>query len=156
MIEPSNRRRLSLLGLAWLSLATIHVAMQVLVPRGIVADPLLPIWARASLLATELASLALFLLLVGFPFFIIGPRLSTASLFGLRSSAGALVLAGLASSWTSFWLSGQFLDRQGLRFAAANFSSVFGYAVRVHPLLVYGLPLLLLGLSAAVCGGTSR
>ena len=63
MIEPSNRRRLSLLGLAWLSLATIHVAMQVLVPRGIVADPLLPIWARVSLLATELASLALFLLL---------------------------------------------------------------------------------------------
>ena len=59
------------------------------------------------------------------------------------------MLLGLASSWGTFWLSGQFLDRQGFLFASTNFSSVLGYAVRVHPFLVYGMPWVLVALA---CG----
>jgi arylsulfatase A-like enzyme len=153
MFEPSARRRLSLLGLAWLALSAIHVVIQLLVPRGVVTDSLLPVWARASLLATELVALALLIAVWALPLLLIGERIPPAGRVALRSTAGWLVLLGLAASWSSFWLSGQFLDRQGLRFAATNFASMADYALRVHPFLFCGMPFLLLALSAATCGG---
>jgi len=156
MTEAAKRPLLPLLAAAWIALAAIHGTLQILAPRGVVTDSLLPFWARASLLGTELVALALLVLLVGLPFLIVRDRLPSATLFGLRSSAGAIVLVGLAASWSTFWLSGQFLDRQGLQFATGNFDSVVDYAVRVHPLLFYGLPLLLLGVSIAACGALPR
>jgi arylsulfatase A-like enzyme len=151
MTDPQPRRWLPRLSLAWLALVAVHVAMQLAAPRNVLRDPLLPGWARASLLATEVVAIALLVLLTALAFRLLGGRLSPAARFGLRSSAGALVLLGLAASWSAFWLSGQFLDRPGLQFAASNFDSVRDYAVRVHPFLFYGMPALLLGVSIAVC-----
>src|SRR6185436_6525935 len=61
------------------------------------------------------------------------------------------LLIGLAASWSTFWLSGQFLDGRGLRFAAANSSSVLGYASQVSPFLLYVLPLLLIAAAVSAC-----
>src|ERR1041384_7255944 len=98
MTEASSRRRLLLFGLAWLALAAIHVVFQLFVPRGVVTDSLLPVWARASLPGAELVALAFLLLLVGLPSLLIGERLPPAVRFGLRCAAGWVVLLGLAAS----------------------------------------------------------
>jgi arylsulfatase A-like enzyme len=142
--------------MAWLALVAVHGTMQLLAPRSILLDPLLPAWARASLLGTEGVALALLALLAGLPFRLLGDRLSPATRFGLRSCAGAMILVGLAASWSAFWLSGQFLDRSGLQFALTNFESVVDYAIRIHPFLFYGMPALLMGVSIAVCAGQER
>src|SRR5947207_14783943 len=121
MSEPSNRRVFPLLGAAWIALAVLHGILQVLAPRGVISDGLLPFWARASLLATEGTVLAVLLVLLAFTFRLLrmaGDRIPTRlrpAVLGLRSLLGAIVLIGLASSWGTFWLSGQFLDRQGLQ-----------------------------------------
>lgn len=148
MTEPETRRTLPLLGVAWLALVAIHGALQLLAPRGILGDPLLPFWARAALLATEAVALAILLL-------------PAAALFQrarrwLRIVLTSLLLLGLTASWATFWLSGQFLDGQGLRFASSNFSSVLGYASRIHPFLVYGLPWILVAAAVILCEGIRR
>jgi arylsulfatase A-like enzyme len=156
MTEAPKRRRLPLLGLAWLALLALHGALELAAPRSVLSDPLLPFWARICLLGTEGAALALLVLLAALPFRLLGDRLPPAIRLGLRSSVSAMLLVALAASWSTFWLSGQFLDRQGLEFALANFEPVLAYAVRVHPVLVWGMPGLLLLVSIAACGGTSR
>jgi arylsulfatase A-like enzyme len=67
-----------------------------------------------------------------------------------------MILVALAASWSTFWLSGQFLDRPGLQFAVTNFDSVRDYAIRVHPFLFCGMPPILLGVSIAVFGVQDR
>jgi len=149
--DPSTRRLLPFLGATWLSLALLHALLQGLAPRGILGDPLLPAWAKASLLASEWGLLA-------------GAVAAAAALFRALSAAAhgsarlvagahalvaALLLISLAVSWSMFWLSGQFLDGPGLRFAAGNFGSLLAYASHVHPLLVFGMPGLLLLVAAA-------
>jgi arylsulfatase A-like enzyme len=156
MTEAPKRRWLPQLGLVWLALVALHGLMQLVAPRNILRDPLLPLWARLTLLATEAVAIALLVLLAALPFRLLGGRLAPASRFGLRSVAGALVLVGLAASWSTFWLSGQFLDRQGLIFALSNFDSVRDYALRVHPFLFTGMPALLMGISIGICGAQAR
>src|SRR6516225_4846347 len=151
MTEPATRRMLPLVGTAWIALVALHAALQLLAPRSALSDPLLPFWARASLLATEAVAIGLLLLLVAVPVRLAGDRLPRWARQGLRCALATLLLLGLASSWVTFWLSGQFLDRQGFLFALTNFSSVLGYAVRVHPFLVYGMPWLLVALAIAAC-----
>src|SRR5436190_13065106 len=154
-MSDSPRRPLrSILAPAWLALAAVHGVLQLLAPRGLLSDPLLPFWARACLLATEGAALAFVLALAALPFRFL--RLPAALRSASRCLLGALLVIGLAASWSTFWLSGQFLDGPGLRFAASNFSSVFGYATRIHPFLVFGVPWLLLGVAVAACEGVPR
>jgi arylsulfatase A-like enzyme len=138
-----NGRTLPLLGAAWLVLVLIHAILQVAAPRSIVGDALLPFWARVSLLATEAVALAILVLLAAVPFRRVGR--------GLRPAVTAVFLIALAASWITFWLSGQFLDGRGLRFAVANMGSVLGYATQVHPFLLCGLPLMLIAGAVAAC-----
>ncbi|MBI3858301.1 MAG: sulfatase-like hydrolase/transferase [Planctomycetes bacterium] len=157
MTEVSNRLTLPPLGAAWLSLAAIHGALQLVAPRSVLGDPLLPGWARLTLLATEASALSVLVILMALSFRILlfaGDRVPSRLrpvVAGLRSVVVTAVLIGLAGSWVTFWLSGQFLDRQGILFASSNFSSVFGYAARIHPFLVYGLPCVLLAVSIVAC-----
>src|SRR5262245_48174914 len=156
MTEPATRRTLLLTGTAWIALVALHAALQLLAPRSVIGDPLLPFWARASLLATEAVAIAFLLLLAAAPIRLAGDRLPPWAQRGIRCLFASLLLLALASSWATFWLSGQFLDRQGFLFASTNFSSVLGYAVRVHPFLVYGLPWVLVALAVAACEGVPR
>ena len=156
MTEPVVRRTFPLVGTAWFALVVLHTGLQFLAPRSVLGDPLLPFWARASLLATEAVAIAFLLILAAAPVRFAGGRLPPWSLRGIRVLLTALLLLGLAASWATFWLSGQFLDRQGFLFASTNFSSVLGYAVRVHPFLVYGMPGILVALAVAICEGVPR
>ena len=156
MTEPSSRRLPPFVASAWFALAALYGTLQLLAPRGVASDALLPFWARACLLATEGAALALFVLALAVLFRFAVARLPRPVGSGIRSIAVAFVLLGLAASWSTFWLSGQFLDRPGVQFAASNFSSVLDYALRVHPFLVLGMPWLLLGISIAACEGFPR
>jgi len=153
MTDAPQRRLLPLLGATWLGLSLLHLLLQALAPRSILHDPLLPFWARAGLLATEGGLLAV-VLLAGMGAFrglsvLAGSRFAPA-LVVLRCLTASLLLLVLAVSWSMFWLSGQFLDGPGLRFAAGNFSSLLAYGAKVHPFLSLGLPWLLL--AAAVAG----
>ena len=150
MTEPAARRTLPLVGTAWICLVALHAALQLLAPRSVLGDPLLPVWARMSLLATEAVAIAFLLILTVAPMRLAGDRLPLWARRALRGIVTSLLLLGLASSWATFWLSGQFLDRQGFLFASTNFSSVLGYAVRVHPFLVYVMPWLLVALAVAI------
>ena len=143
-----NGRTLSLLGAAWLALVLLHTILQLSAPRGIPGDPLLPFWARASLLATEAVAIAVLVLLSAAPFRL---RIPARVARGLRPALTAMVLIGLAASWSTFWLSGQFLDGRGLGFASANASSVLGYAAQSSPFLLFGLPLVLIAGAVAAC-----
>jgi arylsulfatase A-like enzyme len=154
MSEPSNARRpYSLLGAAWIAMAATHGVLQLCAPRGILADPLLSFWARCGLLATEWSCLSIAVLLAAIPFRLSSwaaeslPPLLRPLLSGARWLMATLVLLAAAASWSAFWLSGQFLDRPGLQFAASNVESLLGYAARIHPFLVYGLPWLLLAVA---------
>lgn len=157
MTVPSNARTLPLLSAAWIALAVVHGALQFTAPRSAASDGLLPIWARVSLLATEGILLALLLLGAATLFRLIRlagdrvPPVFRSLLRGVRSLLAVLLTIGLSASWCTFWMSGQFLDSRGLEFASTNFSSVFGYAVRLHPFLVYGLPWMIALLTVAAC-----
>src|SRR5258705_4320409 len=125
MTDSASRRVFPLLGAAWMALAAVHGILQVLAPRSQLGDPLLTLPARLALLATEWTLLALFLAPAGGLFAAAArmpARLRPLSL-GLRWLLGALLLVGLAASWSTFWLSGQFLDRQGFLYATAHLSS---------------------------------
>jgi len=156
MTEPAARRTLPLIAAAWITLVALHAALQLLAPRSVLGDPLLPLWARASLLATEAVAIALLVILAAAPFRLAGDRLPGWAHRTLRCLLAAFLLLALAASWATFWLSGQFLDRQGFLFASMNFSSVLGYAVRIHPFLVYGAPWLLVAAAVAACEGIPR
>jgi len=151
MTEPATRRTLPWIGTAWLALVALHAALQGLAPRSVLGDPLLPFWARASLLATEAVAIAILLILTAAPVRLAGDRLPAWAGRAIRCLLASLLLLAVASSWATFWLSGQFLDREGFAFASGNFGSVLGYAVRVHPFLVYGMPWLLVALAVAAC-----
>ena len=147
---------------AWLGLALLHGALQLAAPRAAATDSLLPWWARLSLLATEGAALAVAVAAFAGLFRALAAarsRLSPAlapAFVAARSLPVSLFLLALSASWSSFWLSGQFLDRAGLAFTAANLRSVLSYAARTHPLLLYGLPGLLLAFSVGVVEGFPR
>src|SRR6185295_1798705 len=138
MSDPSNRRALPSLGAAWIALALIHAGLQCLAPRSVIDDPLLPFWARIALLGTEGVALSLLVLaaagvvrLMAIAGERLPARLRPAGT-ALRTLLAGLLLIALGASWSTFWFSGQFLDRQGFQFAASNFSSLFGYASRLH------------------------
>jgi arylsulfatase A-like enzyme len=154
MTDAPRRRLLYLLGAAWLMLALLHGLLEGLAPRGVLGDPLLPAWAKVSLLAVEWALLAAAVGAVGIFFRALAAAGGASTRLGpplvavrFLVTAGLLII--LATSWSMFWLSGQFLDGPGLRFAAGNFGSLLAYASRVHPFLVFALPGLLLGVSVA-------
>ncbi|HLY10869.1 MAG TPA: sulfatase [Planctomycetota bacterium] len=154
MTEAPIRRRLPFLGALWLTLALGHAVLQGLAPRSILGDPLLPSWAKICLLAFEWGLLAAAVAAVAGLFGAlsaatrVAPRLGT-PLVVLGSVVGALLLLAVAVSWSMFWLSGQFLDGPGLRFAVGNFGSLLAYGTRIHPVLVFGMPALLLASSVA-------
>src|SRR5262245_16943139 len=118
------RLRISLLGTAWLALGVLYVILACVTPRGILTDPLLPIWARAALAGTELTWLAVVVVLLGLGFIFLARWVRGVILAGL--------LLGLAISWTAFWLSGQFLNRDGIAFCITNGVPVLRYALQMH------------------------
>ncbi|MBV8880297.1 MAG: sulfatase [Planctomycetaceae bacterium] len=157
MTEPPKHRPWPLLGSLWLALCGAHTLLQCLAPRSLLSDPLLSAWARVSLLATEYSMIAAVLLalaalsrLLSAGAARISPKLAVAALV-VRSFLAALLLLTLAVSWSMFWLSGQFLDPSGLRFATGNLGTMLGFASRLHPFLMYGMPWLLLALSSVAC-----
>lgn len=153
---------LFLFAAAWLTLSGSHLLLQATAPRGVLSDPLLPFWARAALLATECALIATALVPAALFFRALraaelrcSPR--SAWIFAaLRCVAAALLLVILAASWGVFWLSGQYLDAEGLRFAWGNLGSVIAYASHIHPVLLYGMPGLLLLVAILACEGLPR
>lgn len=162
MSHPASRSGIPLLSAAWLILTLAHGLLQLAAPRGVVGDPLLPAWARLSLLATESLFLAAPCLLAFLLFAAISrlaprvpPRLRPA-LAVLRWLILTPGLLALSLSWSMFWLSGAFLDGVGLRYASGNVGTLLSFAAFLHPFLVYGMPLLLLALSVAACEGVPR
>ena len=162
MTETPNRRLSFHLGASWLALVVGHVLLQSAAPRSILGDPLLPSWAQICLLASECCLLAVLVGTLAVVFLgvsaaarRVSPRLAFPVLM-LRPVMAAMLLTGLAASWSVFWLSGQFLDGPGLRFATGNFSSMVAYATRVHPFLFYGMPWVLLGVAVTACAGIPR
>jgi len=145
-----------------MTLTLIHILLQGMAPRSILGDPLLPFWARCSLLATEGGLLAV--ALAGMALLHLTLSLASARLSRrlrplievIRCLATAFVLIILAASWCMFWLSGQYLDGPGVRFAWSNLSTLMAYATRVHPFLVYGMPCLLLVAAVFACEGIPR
>src|SRR5579859_3569706 len=136
----------SLLGATWLALALLHGVLQELAPRSVLGDPLLPFWAKLCLFATEGALMGGALLgtaAVVRGLALVAPRRLSPGIPVLRCLIASTLLLILSVSWSMFWLSGQFLDGPGLRFAAGNFSSLFAYAAKVHPFLALGMPWLL-------------
>jgi len=161
-IDSAARRALSLFAAAWLALSAVHLILQAAAPRSVLSDPLLPFWARAALLATECALIATALVPAGLLLRALraaerrcSPRWSWA-FAALRCLGAALLLLLLAASWGVFWLSGQYLDSGGLRFAWGNLGSVLAYASQVHPVLLYGMPGLLLAAAVLACEGVPR
>ena len=63
-----THRTYSILGAAWLALVLIHTLLQIAAPQSILGDPLLPFWARVSLLGTEAVAIAVLVLLAAAPF----------------------------------------------------------------------------------------
>ncbi len=144
---------LPLCGAVWLALASAHLALSLLAPRGVPADPLLPLWARASLLCTELTLLAAGVLAAAVPFALLSR--APAAFRPVAAPARWLLAVGLlllgAGSWITFWLSGQFLNGDGIVFFASNLAPMYRYAVEMQPFHVYGLPWILLALAVAAC-----
>ena len=141
---------------AWAVLATVHAALSAAVPRGALADPLLPLWARLSLVATEWAALAA---AVGAGAAALGGlrgRLREGIRRALRDGAAALFVLGLAASWSMFRLSGRFLDGEGLAFAGTNLGAVLRYAHETQPFELYILPWLLVAAAVGACEGGAR
>jgi arylsulfatase A-like enzyme len=162
MTDSAARRTLFHFAAAWLALSLSHLLLQALAPRGVFSDPLLPAWARIALLATESALIAAALVPAGLLFRALrlaelrcAPR-GRWAFAAVRCVAAALLLLLLAASWGVFWLSGQYLDGEGFRFAWGNLGSVLAYATHIHPLLVYGMPGLLLAAAALACEGIPR
>lgn len=156
MTDASSGRLTPLLAATWLSLGLLHTLLEGLAPRSVLGDPLLPVWAKICLLASEWGLLALALAVIAGIFRTISAAGSVSPWIRpivpfLRGLVAAGLLFALAVSWSMFWLSGQFLDGPGLRFTAGNFGSLFAYAARVHPFLVFGMPWILL--AALVAGG---
>lgn len=140
-----------LLASAWAGLAGVHLALSAVAPRNVFADPLLPFWAPVAILATELALLAVVAAMLAAPFRLLSRLRARPLAVAGRCLLGIAVLVALAVSWASFWLSGRFLDAQGLEFIGSNFSPTFRYAAQMQPFLLYGLPWLLAG--AAIAAG---
>jgi arylsulfatase A-like enzyme len=147
----------------WCILAAVHVVLNALAPGGALTDRLLPAWACGALAGLELAALAV-------------AAYSAARLFALferlrnrwepsrrawiaralRGGAAVLLLFLYAASWGAFWFSGQFLDREGVEFAATNAIAMFGYAVEMHGLLLAILLAAALAAALAVAEGLPR
>ncbi len=122
-------------------------------------DLLLPLGMRLCLLAGEVAALALAVgasaaavrladrAASGRP-----PRLRTAVEVGARALVGGVLVFGTAASWTLFWATGRFADGRSVEFLLTNGWMVLGYARRMNPGLLVGVPLAALavvGLAAA-------
>lgn len=129
--------------LGWAVLAAAHAGLSAAVPKGVLGDPLLPGWARASLLATEWAAQAAALASGAAALAWLRGRIPEGARRVLRDAAAALFVLGLAASWSMFRLSGQFLDGGGMAFAGTNLGAVLAYAHRTQPFELYGLPWLL-------------
>lgn len=161
-IDSASRRALSLFAAAWLALSATHLLLQAVAPRSVLSDPLLPFWARAALLATECALIATALVPAGL--LLLGLRSAErrcssrgAWAFAVLRSAGtALLLILFAASWAVFWLSGQYLDGEGLRFVWGNLTSLLAYASHIHPLVLYVLPCFLVAAAILACEGAPR
>lgn len=162
MGDSSVQDRFLSVGTVWIGLVLGHGILELSAPRGVMDDALLPGWARISLLATEASALLLLVsagALLSRLLDLAAARLSPClrpCWTGVRYLASAATLLALAASWSTFWLSGQFLDRPGVQFTFANFSSVLGYAARIHPFLVFGLPLLLALGAIGLCEAVPR
>src|SRR5262245_14267631 len=104
MTESADRRTLPLVASAWMALVGLHAVLQLLAPRTVLGDPLLPFWARLSLFATEAVAIALLLVLAAAPIRLAGDRLPPWARRTVRCLFAALLLLGLASSWATFWL----------------------------------------------------
>ncbi len=157
MSVPATRPVFPLPGAAWLALVLAHGFLQLAAPRGIPGDPLLPLWARLSLLATEALILAVAVALAFLPFRALSlaanrlPPMLRPALGALRCAMSTAILIALTVSWSMFWLSGAFLDGPGLRYASGNIGTLLSFGASLHPFLVYGMPGLLFALSIVAC-----
>lgn len=114
-------------------------------------------WAeRLSLLAFDLAALTLFVPILAIPFLpgILIHRTGIARhrwarILGLSTGIGMMwfLLLLLGASWGGFCTAGSFLDRAAIRFWTPQPIQIFHY---VHPLVLYGTPLVALALAVAL------
>lgn len=75
---------------------------------------------------------------------------------GVRTTSLVLGFFLYAVSWAVFSVSAQFLDFDGLGFLSQNSSIVLGYAQVLHPVLLYGLPPLLVVVGIPLAWGLAR
>lgn len=141
-------KRIPFPAVVWLVWILAHVALSFLVPRGIGREPLLPVWARLTLLCNEAvltAALALGIGWIATRAAKLRPWIRTAS----RCAFAVLLVSFVALSWVTLWLSGQFLNWDGLQFMITNFSSVFRYSEAVLPAATLLGPVALVGVAIA-------
>lgn len=148
--------------LGWLALFLAHLTLCLVVPRGIAREPLLPFWAKLCLVATEATAMALAAPLVGLVFLgfarlreRVRPRLRPV-VSAARGLVAAVLLFFFVLSWVTFWLSGQFLNWDGLRFAFTNFAPLVRYAEAVNPWSLYFGPAALLAAGLALTEAAPR
>jgi arylsulfatase A-like enzyme len=131
------RRSLPSVAAVWLAAAGLHASLQFLS-----AGEPQPVGTRLFVLGLEFVGLAVAIAAVSVPFLLLASSLERRPAVWriLRIVLVALGLLALWSSWGMFWLSGRFLDREGLRFVLRNFSDVYGIVLRSSPILALGAP----------------
>ncbi|MFP8873834.1 MAG: sulfatase [Myxococcota bacterium] len=154
---------LSWLASAWLILAAADLLLQASLDGSVLATRDLPAGLRWELVAWELELLALGVFTVGGLLILLrawGSRLlapKKARAAGWILTLAVAILVGLyAGSWASFVNSGQFLDASVLGFMAENPVQFFQHAAHIDPALTLGVPLLLVLMTLALCGGIPR
>lgn len=136
----------------WCLLGTASLLLAGLAPAGILHGPL---GAGLILLCTELAVLAIAILLVsGLSALLARLRRPVPPALGWTGRALRVALAGLAllafaASWGSFWYTGHFLDREAVGFALGDLRTVLGYAAGMNGALFLGIGALALASGAA-------
>ena len=135
---------------AWALLGLLSIGLSAVAPRGVLADPALPAGICVALVCTELAALAVAAVVLGLLLTLLRRWRPG------RYIAMTAIIFLYAASWASFWLSGQFLDPDGLEFFTTNFVALSQYVVGSHPLLLALMPLVVLLIAVALVDGVPR
>lgn len=130
------------MGAAWLAVVLLHAILQVFSPGSVLRDGALPTWIRLSAVGMEFVALAIATAAVSVPFLLLASGLEGRPKVWkiLRTFLVSLLLLVLWASWGMFWLSGRFLDREGMHFVLRHFSEVYGVVLRSSPFLSLGAP----------------
>lgn len=142
-------RTLPRIGSVWIAAAALHLVLRVVISTGGLPQPPLPLGYRAAAIATEWSLLAVAVALTALPLAALSAARNRPSKALRAAARGAqyvlwsTIFLGAAASWTSYAISGCFLDRAVMDFVRGNSSAVGAFLLRSHPVLSVGLPLLL-------------